>query len=93
MAILEVEHHWITELVREHQSKRTTPMRVTVCDQCGLDGLLPNQLHKTLYAYDVPLAGRPITKYLCEVHMILKGGRPPTPEFIRAVRNANRQSS
>ena len=88
MAILEIEHHWIDALARRRRGKNTSPVRVLVCDQCGIEGLLPKQLHSTLHAYDVPWKGRPITKYLCEIHMMLKKGRPQTPEFRGVVPRA-----
>lgn len=52
-----------------------------VCDQCGIDGVLPKQLHSTLYKVNRAL-------YYCETHMILAGLRPVTPNFVCAIQKA-----
>lgn len=82
MAILEIEYHWIDALARRRRGKNAQPARVIVCDQCGLEGILPSQLHRTLYR-----VGDSAT-YICEIHAILARRRAPTPEFLKVVPRA-----
>lgn len=72
-------------LLHVHKSKYGHNVSKLVCDQCGIDGLLPKQLHRTLYKVNE-------VQWACETHMILAELRAVTPDFIRALRAAQKET-
>ena len=84
MAILEIQPHWITELVRRKQGKSVSSTRLVVCDGCVQEGL-QGQLHGTLDRVGDTHV------YLCEVHQIMAGRKAPTLQFRQALEKAQRQ--